>query len=143
MSTPTSKATSSSTTVAAKAARRASAKRSASATTHRQDIRVLKREIAATVKELRSIEGEVAKVVRRMVSETLDAAIAKVSNQEAVLIARDVGGLALEAVQQVLRGTAQGIEEVLKSHRSAGKTAARRTATRKNGSRAASRAHAA
>jgi uncharacterized FlaG/YvyC family protein len=140
---PTSKATSSSTTVPAKAARRTSAKRSASATTERQDIRVLKREIAATVKDLRSIEGEVAKVVRRMVSETLDAAIAKVSNQEAVLIARDVGGLALEAVQQVLRGTAEGIEEVMKSYRATGKAAARRTATRKNASRAASRAHAA
>ena len=143
MSTPTSKATSSSTTVPAKAVRRTSAKRSASATTERQDIRVLKREIAATVKDLRSIEGEVAKVVRRMVSETLDAAIAKVSNQEAVLIARDVGGLALEAVQQVLRGTAEGIEEVMKSYRATGKAAARRTATRKNASRAASRAHAA
>jgi len=104
---------------------------------------VLKREIAATVKELRSIEGEVAKVVRRMVSETLDAAIAKVSNRDAVLIARDIGGLALEAVQQVLRGTAQGIEEVLKSHRAGGKAATRRTATRKNGSRAPARADAA
>jgi hypothetical protein len=143
MSMPTSKATSSSTTVPAKAVRRTSAKRSASATIERQDIRVLKREIAATVKDLRSIEGEVAKVVRRMVSETLDAAIAKVSNQEAVLIARDVGGLALEAVQQVLRGTAEGIEEVMKSYRATGKAAARRTATRKNASRAASRAHAA
>jgi hypothetical protein len=143
MSAPTSKATSSPTTVPANAARRTSAKRTGSATTRRQDISVLKREIAATVKELRSIEGEIATVVRRMVSETLDAAIAKVSNQDAVLIARDVGGLALEAVQQVLRGTAQGIDEVLKSHRAAGKAAARRTAARKNGSRAASRAHAA
>jgi hypothetical protein len=100
---------------------------------------VLKREIAATVKELRSIEGEIANVVRRMVSDTLDAAMVKVSNQEAVLLARDVGGIALEAVQQVLRGTAQGIEEVLKSHRAAGKPAARPAAARKNGSRAAAR----
>lgn len=145
MSTPISKAKSSSTTASAKPAQRTSAKRPVSATARGQDIRVLKREIAATVKELRSIEGEVAKVVRRMVSETLDAAIAKVSNQDAVLIARDVGGLVLEAVQQVLRGTAQGIDEVLKPHRAPGKAAARRPATtRKNVSRAAaSRARAA
>lgn len=139
MSTPLSKAVSSSRNVPAKAARRSSAKRPSKATVPPEDVRVLKREIAATVKELRSIEGEIAKVVRRMVSDTLDAAMVKVSNQEAVLLARDVGGIALEAVQQVLRGTAQGIEEVLKSHRAAGKPAARRTAARKNGNRAAAR----
>lgn len=140
MSSPISKAKSSSTTVSAKPTARTRAKRPASATARRKEISVLKREIAATVKELRSIEGEVAKVVRRMVSETLDAAITKVSSQDAVLVARDVGGLVLQAVQQVLRGTAQGIDEVLESHRAAGKAAARRSATRKNGNRAGARA---
>jgi hypothetical protein len=124
-------------------ARRAAAKPAVAPTTRSQDVRVLKREIAATVKELRSIEREIANVVRRMVSATLEAAMAKVSDQDAVVIARDVGGLTLQAIQQVLRGTAEGIGAVVKSHRAAGKTAPRRSPARKNGSRAASRSSAA
>jgi hypothetical protein len=103
-------------------------------------MRILKREIAVTVKELQAIEGEMAKVVRRMVSQTLETALAKVSTQEPVLVARDIGSLVLQAVQQVLRGTAEGLEQVMKAHRSAGKgAAAKRAPARKNGSRAASR----
>lgn len=105
-----------------------------------KDMRILKREIAVTVKELQAIEGEMAKVVRRMVSQTLETALAKVSTQEPVLVARDIGSLVLQAVQQVLRGTAEGLEQVMKAHRSAGKgAAAKRAPARKNGSRAASR----
>lgn len=138
MPTPTrSNSASSSTRAAVKTAHRTGAERSASAAARSRDIRILKREIANTVSGLRSIEGEIATVVRRMVSETLDAAITKVSNQDAVVMARDIGALALQAVQQVLRGTAEGIEEVLKSHRADAKSATRRTPARKNGSRAA------
>lgn len=110
----------------------AKARRPASTNAKGKDLRVLKREIATSVQELQSLEVEIAKVVRRMVSQTLDAAVSKLSRQDAVLVARDVGGLALEAVQQVLRGTAQGIEEVLKSHRA---TPRRSAAAKKSASR--------
>jgi hypothetical protein len=127
-----SKAAPSSATASAKGARRTAAKRPASGSARKKDVVALKGEIAATVHELQSIQGEIATVVRRMVSESLDAAITRLSTQEAVLVARDVGALALEAVQQVLRGTAQGIDEVLKSHRAAGQAATRRSAARKD-----------
>lgn len=102
-------------------------------------MRTLKREIAATVKELKALEGEIANVVSRMVSQTLETALSKVSTQETVLVARDIGALVLQAVQQVLRGTAQGIEQVVKSHRASGKASPKRAPARKNGTRAPAR----
>lgn len=120
-------------------ARRKAATTTRASSARSPDMRVLKREIAATMKELQAIEGEIAKVVRRMVSQTLETALAKVSTQEPVLVARDIGGLVLQAVQQVLRGTAEGLEQVMKSHRSARKAAAKRAPARRNGARAGSR----
>jgi hypothetical protein len=61
------------------------------------------------------------------------AAIAKVSARDALATARDIGNLATQAVQQVLRGTTEGIDEVVKTHRAAKRPAVRRSSARKDG----------
>lgn len=66
------------------------------------------------------------------------AAVAKVSARDALAAAREIGTLVTQAVRQVLRGTAEGIEEVVKSHRAAKRSSsARLRDARKDGGRAA------
>ena len=59
--------------------------------------------------------GKKAAVQRHASRST--AATAKVSFRDAMVAACDLGILATEAMQQVLRGAAEGIDEVVRSHR--------------------------
>jgi hypothetical protein len=66
------------------------------------------------------------------------AVVAKLSARDAQGAARDIGWLASQALQQVLRGTAEGIDEVVESHRAAKRPVpAQRRAARKSGGRKA------